>query len=643
MAGETTGEKEQAADGWEITGNHYLTFSRIARSTGAIHSLNILHRGLLGLVEWSAERDPAQGGEPLLSPYVRSGEEVLAPGEVRWERLDRWIPTFRCELASGLALTATVCAPGGFDPLVRGGFLLLEVQNRGAAEREVEVGLNGCWRWTHRCVNGSRPIDSPHVLARAGDGNGFALEVGGFAALGISAGPRARYSLLRDDAERDAAPGEEARGSAGEPLRFRISRRIPVRAGRRNAVAFYFGVAPERDGALATAVYLGGRGASDLLRLARLDLARIARPGRDSPLLAILNRNFVFCHYCGIARAIDDDRIYPVASRIPIHGATAVFDERSALLWTLPAITRVDAYLGRELLIRTLEGFSDRPGQRLRYVDGGVLAPGFSLGQLAAYGIAIDQYVRDANDPTVLDEPLVQDVLRELDENLWSRLHPQIFLGGTEVLASGDLADYPYVSYDNALVWRFCKALPQLWRPLDGEPPPRLVNGADEIDAAFWHRFTAEIEGLQVIAYASDLNGQVAIYDDPAGSLRLLPSFGFCSDDDPIWSNTMDLLHSRSYPLWLGDRPFPGLAGRRSPEACSLAALASDLLTDRRDAAIALLRRLSLDGGVASASYDPQTGRTSAGPYDAPLAGFLAWALDQTAEAPAPRTKGGRR
>lgn len=643
MAGETTGGRDQAADGWEITGNHYLTFSRIARDTGAIHSLNVLHRGLLGLVEWAADRNPGPGTEPLLEPYVRAGDEVLSVGELRWERLDRWIPTFRCELPTGLSLTGTVCAPGGFDPLVRGGFLLLEVQNRGATEREVEIGLTGCWRWTMRCVQGARPIDAPHVLARGGDGNGFALETGGRAALAVAAGPRARYTILSDGEETEATAGEESRASPGEPLRFRVSRRVPVRAGRRNAVAFYFGVAPERDGALATAAYLSGRGSADLLRLARLDLARIARPGRDSPLLAILNRNFVFCHYCGIARAVDDDRIYPIASRIPMHGATAVFDERSALIWTLPAITRVDAYLGRELLVRVLEGFSDRPGQRQRYVDGGVLAPGFSLGQLCAYGLAIDRYVGEANDPTVLDEPLVQDVIRELDENLWSRLHTQVFLGATEVLASGDPADYPYVSYDNALLWRFCKALPQLWRPLEGEPPARLENGADEIDAAFWHRFTAEIEGLQVIACASNLEGQVAIYDDPAGSLRMLPFFGFCSEDDPIWSNTMDLLHSRAYPLWKGESPFPGFAGRSNPNACSLAALAADLLTGRRNAAISLLRRLSLECGLASSTYDPDTGGTASGPYDAALAGFLAWALDQTQEEPAAKKKGTRR
>src|SRR5690606_16034213 len=200
-AGEMTGETERAADAWEITGNHYLTFSRIARETGAIHSLNVLHRGLLGLIEWTAERDPQPAGEPLLAPFVRAGDDVLRAGELRWERLDRWIPTFRCELDTGLSLTGTMCAPGGFDPLVRGGFLLLEVQNRGSAEREVEVGVTGSWRWTLRCIQGVRTVDAPHVLTRAADGNGLALETGGRVALGIAAGAKARYTILGDDGE----------------------------------------------------------------------------------------------------------------------------------------------------------------------------------------------------------------------------------------------------------------------------------------------------------------------------------------------------------------------------------------------------------------------------------------------------------
>jgi hypothetical protein len=130
-----------------------------------------------------------------------------------------------------------------------------------------------------------------------------------------------------------------------------------------------------------------------------------------------------------------------------------------------------------------------------------------------------------------------------------------------------------------------------------------------------------------VIAGATDLEGNAAIYDDPAGSLGLLPYLGFCDAEDPIWSNTMDLLHSADYPLWLGNKPFPGLASRRTPDQASLAALCAELLGPHRERALALLRKLQLVGGIACRNYDPQTGHTSSGPWAAPLAALLARAL----------------
>ena len=41
---------------------------------------------------------------------------------------------------------------------------------------------------------------------------------------------------------------------------------------------------------------------------------------------------------------------------------------------------------------------------------------------------------------SILDEPIVQDVLRELDANIFGRLHPEVFLCATELLPSGEPA-----------------------------------------------------------------------------------------------------------------------------------------------------------------------------------------------------------
>lgn len=628
MAASTATEADASPTVGEFTGNHYLATPEIVQTDASIRSLNVLHRGLGGLVSWCA--DESATGEPLLGIHLTTAESGWALEPLRWERIDRWIPRWRTQ-TEDLVITGTICMPGGMNPILRGGVLSIELQNRGRTSRSVRVALEGKWRQSLLTIATTRAVAGVNRLVRGALHDGLALEIGSgahSAALGISAGAGATYRVAPgDEPLADLGAGDELVAANGRLLRFDAARTVDVRPGKQASVAFYFGTAPERDGALATAEYLTMLGAEELIRLGRLDLTRLGRRTRDASIAGMINRNLFFACYAGIARAIDDDRLYFVRSRVPAHGACAVFNEREALLWLLPALTAADPFIAREALIRCFEQYSHRPGERWRYLDGGVLAPGLCLDQFCAYAIALDRYAADARDANILDEPLVQDVLRELDDILFHRLDPEHFLCSTELLPSGERADYPFVAYDNALVWRYAEALPRIWRRRQGETPPRFERAGEEIAAALWQRCTAEVDGMRVIGYASDLRGGVAIYDDPSGSLRLLPSLGFCEADDPIWSNTMDLLHSPVYPLWHGRKPFPGFAGRSRPDRASFAALCSDLLTPRREVALQLVRKLRLDGGIAGELYDPDTGRTVSGAFSAPLAGFLAWAL----------------
>jgi hypothetical protein len=240
---------------------------------------------------------------------------------------------------------------------------------------------------------------------------------------------------------------------------------------------------------------------------------------------------------------------------------------------------------------------------------------------------------------------LVQQVLRELDDGAWARLHPEIFLAATEVLPGGERADFPDCAWDNVMLWRLCGVVARFLRAESPEAKPRLAKGAAEVEAAFWQRFPTEVGGLSVIAYTTDLRGRGAVYDDPAGSLRLLPYMGFCEPDDPIWSNTMELLHSADYPLFLGGRAHPGFAGRSRPREARFSALCADLLCAWRSTALQALRSLRLPGGVACSAWDPESGEMSSGPYAASEAGFLVWAALTEAEAsvkPATRKTGNR-
>ena len=613
----------------DITGNHYVNFRTDER--GAVEAANVLHRGLNGLVEWSG------GDEPLLRPRVRiDGHDVAL--EPQPDRLDRWLPQTRAQLTPTLKLTTTLAAPGGFEPVVRGGALVFELENS-AGEQACEIVVDGVWQWSQKQVISARALTDANRLVRGSAGQGIALEAGpstGGAALALRmSGAAVRYEVSTPAG--DLVEGDTHTFANGTATRFRISSIVQARARGRTRVALFIGAAPERDGAFATAGQLARVGADELLRRARLELARLARRADDTNLSELLNRNLTFSFFCGMARAIDDDFLYPVSSRSPLHGPTAVVNEREALLWLLPAITECDAGAARELLLRIFEQYSDRPGHRWRYLDGGVLEPGVAQHQLCAYGLALDRFVADTGESAILDEQIVQDVLREIDELLFARLHPDIFVGPSDLLPSGEGADQPYVTFDNVMLWAFVSALERIWTAAE---PPHLLGAAEEIAAAVWGRFTVEHQGAHILASSTDLKRAASIYDDPAGSLRLLPYLGFCGADDPAWIDTMDTLRSSAYPLYLGSRFFPGFAGRSHPEAVSMAGVCADLLTPRAPEAIALLQRLPLEAGLLSETFDPDTGAPVGGMHAAALSGFLAWALvhTQRVRKPARRT-----
>src|SRR5690606_20663680 len=104
----------------------------------------------------------------------------------------------------------------------------------------------------------------------------------------------------------------------------------------------------------------------------------------------------------------------------------------------------------------------------------------------------------------------------------YMRLHPQHLLAVTELLPSGDVADFPFATMANALLWRFSDSLSRLLPQNGDDPAPRFQDAANEIAAAIWQHCVSDIDGVPVLASSSNLEGEAAVYDDPALSLALL-------------------------------------------------------------------------------------------------------------------------
>jgi len=596
---------------FDLTGNDYVSIPFIGLD-GAMDGINVLHAGAAGLIEWSGSETV-----PLLRLEIRVDDVVIDLQAARWRRLDRWIPTFTATLDDGSELSGAICAPTGYPP-ARGFLIRVELDNRGRRARQLHARLHVHWSETRLRI----------ATARRYGAHNHVLHVDGAIALATAdgAGP-----ALAIDGSSDLEIGlQDAALANGTPHVGSVGMTTSAGAGRRTSLSFFVGAGREADGARAAASTLRRAGADHWLRHARLELSHVLRAAQDHRWGELLNRNLLFNRYYACGRSIDDDRLHLLRSRSPFCPAPALFNEREALLWTLPALVLADAGVAREALFRVMELHSERSGEHTRYLDGGAFDPAFTLAQFMLYAWAIEHYRTAAADDSVLDEPLVQQVIAETDSAAFMRLHPEHMLAASEVLPSGDAADYPYATLPNAMLHWFSQGADRLLPPLENGERARFDGAASEIAAAIWQFCVTDVGGEMVFVSSANLEGEAAVYDDPLMSLALLPFFEFCSVDDPVWRGTMEFLRSPRYPLWR-DGAVPGLATRSDPAHARLAALCSDLLGPYAREALDRLLDIALPQGVAAAAWDPQTGAATM-PHDAALAGFLAWTLVRSAE-----------
>ena len=129
-----------------------------------------------------------------------------------------------------------------------------------------------------------------------------------------------------------------------------------------------------------------------------------------------------------------------------------------------------------------------------------------------------------------------------------------------------------------------------------------------------------------MFAWSVDLTGGWDIYDEPPGSLLLLPHYGFCSMDDPVWQHTAAIIRRKDYPYSFAECPIAEIGCPHAPHPWILS-LSNSMLSDRREEAKRHLMLCKMDNGIACESVDEYTGESRTGDAFATCAGFLAYAI----------------
>ena len=584
---------------YQVTGNEYLSLPMIRETDGAVESITFLMMQLKGMLD-------LRGDPGLMCPYlsVSGVRQALHPA---WTRATGWIPTLRAKEAD-VRLQVQYLTPIGQRAMA----IRLQVENAGMFQLPVCFGLDGQWDKTLHAINESTELPDGRE-AYASDWNHMFIWA---QKPGV---PLFAFAPCIGDAQPFSQIDQGAAWS-WDGFAYDIHRSATLAPGESVTLDVFFGVGYEGVGAATSAKELLRQGYDALLTHTQQWLQARTKTLADEHLTAVLNTNLFFCLFYASGRTVDTEELCLMTSRSPRYYVSAAYWDRDSLLWAFPAMLAADAAHAREALAYVFTRQARNVGVHSRYIDGTVLEPGFELDELCAPVIALYRYGRATGDWSLSREPRVQTVLLNIEQQLQGKRHPEVALYETFLQPTDDLRRYPYLTYDNVLVWYTFRALAML---LDA---PHLLQRAQAVREAIEQHCVRDEGGKRFYAWSVDLQGQYDVYDEPPGSLQLLPHYGFCAMDDPLWQNTVAMIRDEAYPLSFAGKPIAEIGCQHAPHPWVLS-ICNSLLSGHAASAKQHLHRTDMDHGIACESVNEFTGVCETGHAFATCAGFLAYAL----------------
>jgi len=581
---------------WIPTGNLYVSLPHLCRLDAGIYSVGVTSLKDNALLELCGSEEESL---PFLRPLVELDGRQLELADLGWERLEGWLPRFHSQVA-GLEISGTV-----FAPLDEKGFVyLLEVSSD--QDCRLRLGVEGWWKSLDMVVFSDRHLEAQRLVWQ----DSWTGSLVGEAICGL---PLLAWGMQPDH--------EAELALEGEYYRWEIP--CDVKAGQRTQAAFYVSINLERDGARTGAMHLRRVGWQCLLEGTRLWLQKHSRPFADPVLSRVFHENLFFNYFYAQGLCLDQPELALMTSRSRSYYVSAAYWARDACLWSFPGLLLVDQKQARRALQVILTRYLPNAARHALYLNGQTLYPGFELDQACAPLIALDYYLQVTGDREILEQPWLPPALHLVYDTLSERFDPQVGLYSTFLTPHDDPTGYPFITYNNVLVWRALNILADIGVPHFGSAS-HLRQQAEKLKQTIQEKCIRDGPyGPQYVA-AVGAQGNCDWNDLPGGSWSLFPHYGFCAADDPLYQNSLQWIYSEHNPYYYPG-PFGGVGAAHFPYP-SCFDLANRLL--RKDpAAIEQLKQLKLDQGLACESFDPQTGEVRTGAAFATLAGFLAYSI----------------
>lgn len=559
------------------TGNDYVSISNIG-CDGNIRTVSHLRDSLMGLVEY--------GGEGLFS-LMLDGEKLSADTH---GYVHDFIPEFSAR-TEHCVLRWQVYAPEG----IRG------------------FGIRCCLMGKKACSGSLKLVFRPESFIRTVF---HPRPLGGEAVYGYDTWSDTLYvELVAGGGISALAIGARECRKTCENGRLEVALDYALGEGEGLEQDFFISLGCELDGARLANVDMQRRGKRllpDTIRL--LEKHHVSLP--DPVLEQRANLNLNFCRYFSVGRALDTDRLVLLTSRSGRYYVSGAYWARDCMLWAFPTLLRYDRELAREALLTACTTYLKDGARHALYINGVCLYPGFELDQLVAPVIALERYVKKTSDAAIMATPEIINALTFTAASLKKWRDEETGLFATELSPSDDPCAYPYLTYNNFLV---LAALRFMAKYMDG-----LDDMIRMLEQGIWKHC---ITDQKIFAWACDGKGGLEIYDNPPGSLMLIPYYGGCDVTNPVWQNTFRRYFSRENPWYTENERLFGEGCEHAPAPWPMS-LCNLLLSRGRDAAVlAALGAMEMDNGIACETVKPESGRACTGAAFATFAGFYANAL----------------
>lgn len=580
------------------TGNEMVSIPKLNSATAGIEDITFLHMGYKGLVDLRGGEDLA-----LMEPFVEQDGESVPLSALEWDHLQFWVPRFSGQ-AGHIRVEGTILAPIG----ERGFLYRMELTNTDRLPHSIVCGLRGCWNSAWHCVNEDKQIEGAmHCFESPWNGSLiFDMRCGV---------PLFCFAPMPGDNDCDSTYEQTDDG-----ISYRLAHSYSLKPHQKQEIIFYWGLGMEEVSAATSAKEMLRQGYQYEEAQTLSWLRERTFWVEDDALRQFYNTNLFFCLFFSTGISLDTEELVLVTSRSPRYYVSAAYWDRDSLLWSFPAILDVDRELARRMLEYVFGRQRRNIGVHSRFIDGTVLEPGFELDELMAPVLALGQYVQVTEDRTLLDEREVRRGLEEILQKLEKRRHPHTALYSTFLQPTDDEIVYPYLTYDNVLVWRGLTTLAELLGRED------LAQRAEQVKKAVWDNCVMEQNGKRYFAWSIDLDGHHDVYDEPPGSLQLLPYWGFCAPEDSVYRNTVDMIRSPEYQYSFAGLSFGEIGCPHAPHPWLLS-VANSLLCGRVEHSTEILKNAAMDNGIACESIDETTGVCTTGEAFATCAGFVCHAL----------------